>query len=62
MMKGVLGKLSIRPFPCPRLRLGDLFTRHAGGDILAGLAGILVVGRGGKAGGIRTIPTRASPR
>ena len=35
-------------FPCPRLRLGDLLARHAGGDILAGLAGILVAGRGGK--------------
>ena len=48
VMKGVLRKLSIRPFQCPRLRLGDLFARHPGGNIVAGLAGILVAGRGGK--------------
>ena len=47
VMKGVLRKLSIRPFSCPRLRLGDLFARHAGGDILAGRAGILGAGRSG---------------
>ena len=41
-------RLSISPFPCPRLRLGDLFARHAGGNNLAGLASILVAGRGGK--------------
>ena len=40
--------IGVSPFPCPRLRLGDLFARHAGGDTLAGLAGILVAGRGGK--------------
>ena len=48
VMKGVLRKLSIRPFPCPRLRLGDLFARHAFGDHLAGLAGTRAAGRGGK--------------
>ncbi len=43
-------RLSISPFPClcPRLRLGDLFARHAGGDNIAGLPGILVAGRAGK--------------
>ena len=40
-------RLSIHPVPCPRLRLGDLFPRHVGGDTIAVLAGLLMAGRGG---------------